>query len=356
MSLALPRLRSAMDRLALRALIITRPENRFYLSGFTGSNGALLITPDQAVLVTDFRYTQQARAQAPTFSVKQAADLQDELALLISGYVSSAVGFESDHVTVAWLDKMRAKAPGAELVPVEGLVESVRAVKTADELEKIANACELVDRGFEFILGKIRAGVREVDIALELEFFLKRNGAERLAFDIIVASGQRSSLPHGRASAKVIEYGEFVTIDVGAVLDGYCSDMTRTVVVGQASPEQRSIYDLVLGAQLAALSEIRAGRLCREIDGVARDIITAAGHGEHFGHGLGHGLGVVVHELPRLSRVAGETRLEPGNVVSVEPGVYIDGWGGVRIEDLVAVTEDGYRNFTASPKHLIQLG
>jgi len=350
----LDRVRQALADTGLGGIIVARPENRFYLSGFTGSAGVLLITKSDAVLLTDFRYVEQARQQSPAFRAVQVTNLHDGLAEMFAGS-GAELGFESDYVTVSWLDEFKQRGVAHRLVPAKGLVEKMRAVKTAGELNKIARACEIVDVGFGHILDSLRPGLREIDIALELEFFMRRHGAQALAFDMIVASGKRSAMPHGRASAKRIETGDFVTFDIGVVVDGYCSDMTRTVVVGKASTKQERVYDTVLKAQTAALECIRAGARCSEVDGVARRLIAEAGHAEHFGHGLGHGVGVAVHEQPRLSPVAGDAVLEAGNVVSVEPGIYVDGWGGVRIEDLVAVTEDGLRNFTTSPKQLIQL-
>jgi Xaa-Pro aminopeptidase len=197
--------------------------------------------------------------------------------------------------------------------------------------------------------------VRESEVAAELEYRMRREGATGFAFETIVASGPRSSLPHGRASDRLLAGGDFVTLDFGAQVDGYCSDITRTVVVGRASPEQKDIYDLVLRAQLAGVDAVQPGRAGSEVDAAAREIIARAGHGEHFGHGLGHGVGIVVHEAPRLAPAV-EAKLEPGMVTSVEPGVYVPGWGGVRIEDLVLVTGDGCRVLTGSPKELLELG
>lgn len=356
MSNALANVRRALARSALDGIIITRPENLFYASSFTGSSGTLLVTADRAVLLTDFRYVEQARNQAPGFVVvRTAPDPVHTLAGQLDLLRGQRIGFESDHTPVSWLKRLESKTPPVGLLPVEGFMEEVRAQKDPAEIERIAVAAKVADDAFECALGKIRPGAKEIDIALEIEFHMRRHGAQRLAFDIIVASGKRSSMPHGRASDKAIEEGDFVTIDYGAQVDGYCSDATRTVIVGRPSPEQRAIYDLVLRSQLAALEQIGPGRKCREIDATSRRIIEEAGHAEHYGHGLGHGVGVVVHESPRLSPEAGERVLVPGNVLSVEPGVYIPEWGGVRIEDLVAITDDGYRDFTRVTKELIEI-
>jgi Xaa-Pro aminopeptidase len=355
---ALQAVRAALSRASIQGIIITRPENRFYCSGFTGSAGALLITPDTALLLTDFRYTQQAAIQAPDFTVVRTdANPMNTLSASISALSLPSIAFESDYSTVSWLVSLKERSPEVELIPTDSFVENVRAVKRPEEIEKLKVASRLADDCFSHILPFIKAGVRELDIALEMEFFMRKKGATALAFDVIAASGERSSMPHGRASEKVIETGDLLTLDFGAVVDGYCSDLTRTVVIGTPTVEQRKVYDTVKKAQGAAVEAIAPGLSCRAADGVARKIITDAGFGKYFGHGLGHGVGVVVHESPRLSPSApAEAVLVAGNVTSIEPGIYMPGWGGVRIEDLLVVTDAGFQNLNRSTKELIEIG
>lgn len=339
------------------ALYVTGAHNRFYLTGFDGSSGYVIITPERALLLTDFRYVEQAGAQAPRFEIRRHATPHLETVRAIAAELGlRCMAIEAEHMTVQDHAKLAAALPEVRLVPTAGLVEGLRMVKDQDEVARIERAVACSDQAFARLLGSgiIRPGVAENVIAAELEYYLRLLGASRPAFDTIVASGPRSSLPHGRASERLIQDGDLLTIDFGAVVDGYCSDTTRTIVVGRAHDEQRRIYDLVLRAQAAGAAAVRPGVTGKEVDAVARDMITAAGHGEHFGHGLGHGIGLAVHEAPRLS-LQGEQILAPGMVTSVEPGVYVPGWGGVRIEDLVLVTPDGSRTLTKAPKELIEL-
>jgi len=352
----LDRIRAALREESLEGIIIARPEDRFWASGFGGSAGTLLVTLDDAVLMTDFRYTEQAAAEAPAFRVVEGRPDGDVLARLILESGASKIGFDPNYATVHWYERLRPQIEGKTLVPVEQLLAGLRSRKTPAEVDIMARAAQIADRAFLAALERIRPGVKERDIALEIEFFMRREGAEHLAFDMIVTSGKRSSMPHGCATDKLIEEGDFVTIDYGAVVSGYCSDATRTVVAGRASEEQRRIYDLVSRAQMAALEAIGPGKDCAAMDAVARGVIEEAGHGEHFGHTLGHGVGVAVHEMPSLGEQSVGILLVPGNVVSVEPGVYIPGWGGVRIEDVVAITREGYRSLTCVPKQLIEIG
>lgn len=351
----LEKLRNSIAAAEIDGLMVTRPENRRYISGFTGSSGALVITADKAVLITDFRYVEQAKIQAPEFEVvMHGTPFVATLKEVLASCGVRRLGFESDHLTFAQHRSYSEALEGIELVPAEGLVEKIRIIKDAGEIEALAKAAELGDAALEEVLRMVRPGVTERELALELEFFMRRHGADKVGFDFIVASGERSALPHGVASDKEIKLGDLITFDFGCYYEGYTSDMTRTVVLGKADAKQREIYELVLRAQLAALEAIKPGASGVEVDKVARDIISAAGHGEHFGHGLGHGVGLMVHEGPRLSPSSADV-LEPGMVVTDEPGVYIPGWGGVRIEDLVVVTEEGSRVLTKFPKELIEL-
>ncbi|MDP2871722.1 MAG: Xaa-Pro peptidase family protein [Bacillota bacterium] len=341
----------------VEGLVVTRPENRFYLTGFTGSSGYVLVSLQHALLLTDFRYTEQAAQQAPAFEVvRHGSPWFETLAERACALGLTHLGFEADHLSVADLQAMQAAVPGVRLTPLCGVVEQLRLVKEPAEIEIIARAAACSEGALRKVLesGVLRPGVREFEVAAELEHHMRQGGASRPAFDTIVASGPRSSLPHGRASDRRLAAGDFVTMDFGALVDGYCSDITRTVVIGRASPEQRRLYDLVLRAQLAGLGAVAPGAGGRAADEAARAIIRDAGHGDHFGHGLGHGVGIAIHEGPRLSPLS-DSILQPGMVTSVEPGVYLPGWGGVRIEDLVAVTGDGCRVLTDSTKELIEL-
>jgi Xaa-Pro aminopeptidase len=341
----------------LGAMLIASPHNRTYMTGFTGSSGYVLLAPDKAFLLTDFRYVEQAASQAPLFQVvKHGAPYLTTLADIIVDLDVCRLGIEAEHTTVAEHDRLAEALAGVTLCATAGLVEAMRLCKDDAEIHRLEAAVECSDAAFAKVLadGVIRAGVTELTVAAAIEAAMRAGGSTRPSFDTIVASGPRSSLPHGRASERVIGEGEFVTMDFGATVDGYCSDITRTVVVGRASAEQREVYDLVHRAQLAGLAAVRAGISGKEPDAAARDIIAAAGHGDHFGHGLGHGVGLQIHEGPRLSP-ASESLLRPGMVTSVEPGVYVPGWGGVRIEDLVVVTDTGCRVLTRSPKELIEV-
>ncbi|HLS88067.1 MAG TPA: Xaa-Pro peptidase family protein [Sphingobacteriaceae bacterium] len=338
----LARLRERLGQEGLDALWVTGATNRRYLSGFTGSAGSLLITGDAALLITDGRYITQATAEAPAFTVvRHGTKMLDTLAQQVAELGVKGLGFEAEHQTVAFFHQAKAALDGVELVPTQGLVEGLRMVKDPEELALIRQAAQMADAAFNALLPDIRPGVSERDLALALEFDLKSRGAQDLSFPIIVVSGPRSALPHGRPTERVLQAGDLVTFDWGCVWGGYCSDVTRTVVIGEPTPRQREVYDTVLAAQLAGLAALRPGVTGREVDAAAREVIAAAGYGENFSHGLGHGLGMDVHEGPRLA--AGfDQELQPGMVVTVEPGIYIPGWGGVRIEDLVVITETGY--------------
>ena len=350
-------LRRMMADRQIEYFLVTGAANRRYLSGFTGSAGVLLVSPERCWLVTDFRYFEQARQQAPDWELyPQKGKLSEALGQLFREEGVTRLAFEKEHITYAQYEALAGL--GLELVGQAGLVEKLRMIKDEGELEAIRRAAALADDAFAHILSVIRPGMREEEVALELEYHMRRAGAAGVAFETIVASGPRSALPHGRASSRRIEPGDFVTMDLGCVVGGYCSDLTRTVVVGRADDDQRKVYDLVARAQQAGLEALRAGRRGSEVDAQARRVIADAGHADHFGHGLGHGVGLEVHEAPRLSpQAAGpdEPLLEAGMVVTVEPGVYIPDWGGVRIEDLVVVREDGCEILSRADKRLIEL-
>ncbi|HHX26218.1 MAG TPA: aminopeptidase P family protein [Firmicutes bacterium] len=348
-------LRERLSYAGIDGLLITRPENRRYITGFTGSAGVVVVSRDRAFFVTDFRYVEQATYQAPEFRViEHGLKIVDTLREIVEEAGITRLGFEKDVITYKQHETFSSALAGVELVPCEGLVETLRAVKDESEIEAIRRAEAIGDAAFSHVLDIIKPGMTEIDVALEIEWFMRKNGAEGIGFEVIVASGERGAMPHGVASSKKLAEGELVVMDFGAVYQGYRGDMTRTVSLGKASPEQRRIYDIVLRAQEAALEAIAPGKTGQEIDGLARKVIEEAGYGDNFGHGLGHGVGLAIHEEPRLSVTATE-ELRPGMVVTVEPGIYVPGFLGIRIEDLVVVGESGIRNLTSSPKELIEL-
>ncbi len=347
----LTRLRERLAPADLDGIALVKSQNVTYVSGFIGSAGIAVITATEAHLVLDFRYVEQAAVQAPQFTrVRAQGQLVDGAAGLIRALGLRRVGIEEEYLPVGAFRRLQAGTPPSEIVPVEGL-DRIRWQKDPEEIAAIRRAAAVADAAFAEVLPAIRPGAVEREIALELEMRMRRRGAERMAFDIIVASGPRSALPHGVASDRVIGPGEFVTVDFGAVAGGYCSDCTRTVVTAPVTDRQREVYDTVLRAQGAALAGLRPGMTGREADGLARSVIAGAGYGEAFGHSLGHGVGLAIHEGPTLSPRE-EAVLQPGAVVTVEPGIYLEGWGGVRIEDLVVVTGAGCENLTESPKDL----
>ncbi|PRO66703.1 M24 family metallopeptidase [Alkalicoccus urumqiensis] len=336
------------------ALLVTSSVNRRYLTGFTGTAGAVLITAEAALFITDFRYTEQAAAQAEGFTiVEHKVPLVEEAAAQLKKLGISTLAFEKEHVTFAQYEAYK-QAFEAELIPVSGMVEDLRLKKDAGEIDIIQQAVDIADRAFTHIQSYIQPGVKEIDVATELEFFMRKQGAESSSFDIIVASGLRSAFPHGVASAKEIASGELVTLDFGAYFQGYCSDITRTVAVGEPSEKLRTIYETVQKAQEIGVQKIRPGMTGKEADALTRDYITEAGYGSYFGHSTGHGMGMEVHEGPALSHRS-DKKLEPGHVVTVEPGIYVAGTGGTRIEDDLLITEDGCRILSSSTKELLIL-
>lgn len=338
-------------------MLIMRPENRAYLSGFKGTNGALLIERENAYLFTDFRYVEQAKKESPHFQIKQIKGLPERT---LSNFIQSdkirTLGCEGDYLTYEQFKIINQELEGAELKPVTGLVEGLRAIKDENEINLLRRSAKICDDTFKHILGYLKPGVHEEDIALEMEFFMRRAGAGSISFPTIVASGARSALPHGTAGKKKLRAGELVTLDFGAVYKGYHSDMTRTVVLGRASDKQKEIYTIVLEAQTAGIAAVRAGVCAAEVDKAARGVIEKYGYGEFFGHSAGHGLGLTVHEEPHIT-FKNDKELQPGMVITVEPGIYLSGWGGVRIEDMVLVHEKGFNLLTGSPKEeLLEIG
>ena len=346
------KIRSLLEEKDLDGILLYKPENRRYVSGFTGSTGYVLITETDTKFITDFRYIEQATVQCKGFEIieigntKTITDVLNESTLL-------KLGVEEDFMTYGQSIEFTDKLADTDIIPLEGAILKLRSVKTPNEIKNIEKAADISDEALEHILGFIKPGLVESDIALELEFFMRKRGAERLSFDSIVASGERSSLPHGVASDKTVEVGDIITLDFGCVYNGYCSDMTRTVVLGKADDRQKEIYNIVLRAQETSLEAVKPGITGAELDSIARNIIDDSGYGQYFGHGLGHGVGLEVHELPRIN-AHGDVPMEPGMVITIEPGIYIPNFGGVRIEDLVLVTEDGYRVLSKSTKSLIE--
>ncbi len=348
-------LRAAVQENGVDGVIVTKQQNWQYLSGFTGSNAILLVTEKSNILITDFRYIEQAAHETEGFKiVKQTGLAVDTLAEQVKELGLKKVGFEDDSVTYHEYDLYKKKIPDAELYPLHQVIEKIRRIKDSGEISLLQKAAEITDQAFGYIVDKIKPGVKESQISLELEYFMRQNGAEKPAFDTIVASGYRGALPHGIASNKEIEQGDLIVIDFGAVFQGYHADMTRTVVVGKPDRQQEEIYNLVLRAQMKALEVLKPGIKCSDVDFAARNIISNEGYGANFGHGLGHSVGLEIHESPSLSP-RDDTVLEPGMVITVEPGVYLNGWGGVRIEDLVLVTPVGCKILSTSTKKLIQL-
>ncbi|GAV22383.1 M24 family metallopeptidase [Carboxydothermus pertinax] len=335
--------------------LITKRENVRYLSGFTGSSGAVLITPEKNYFITDFRYVEQAQKQCPGFIIEKHEDtIFTHAALLVKNHGINTLHFEGDALTFREYRELSEKADGIELQNLSEVVDELREVKDKDEVELIKKACSIADDAFSHLLKRITSGMTEKELAWELEKYMREAGAEDLAFDTIVASGERGALPHGVATSKKITPGEMITLDFGAKFQGYHSDITRTIALGEPPAKMLEIYEIVLEAQEAALNALKPGAFAVDVDRVARDIIAKAGYAEYFGHGLGHGVGLNIHEGPRLSP-KGKAVLQPGMVVTVEPGIYLPGIGGVRIEDTVLVTENGFEVLTHSPKSLIVL-
>jgi len=352
----LNRMRAVLTDKAADAAVISSPVNRRYLTGFPSSAGFALVTRDAAWLLVDFRYIEAASAAVaagfePVLIEGPAAPKIREL--LDSAGASSYL-YEDNDLTCAAFARLSGELCKLTPVAAGDAFDRLRCVKTDAELAHIARAQDIADRAFEHILKQIKLTMTETELALELDFTLRRLGSEGVAFDTIAVSGAASALPHGVPRNRPIERG-FLVLDFGAKSGGYCSDMTRTVAIGPADADMKRLYSTVLESQALALDDIKPGALCREVDAAARDHIDAAGYAGKFGHGLGHGVGLLVHESPRLSRLAGEERLEVGNVVTVEPGIYLEGKYGCRIEDLVAVTAEGIRNFTRSPKELVEI-
>jgi Xaa-Pro aminopeptidase len=350
----LEKFRSVMEQAGVNGFLITSEFNRRYMTNFTGSAGVALISGKEAKFITDFRYVEQAGNQAQGYEIVQhKGTIIEEVAKQASLMGIEKLGFEQDQMIFATY-KMYENTVEAELVPVSGLIENLRLIKTSAEIKILKEAAAIADAAFTHIVEYIRPGLTELDVSNELEFFMRKQGASSSSFDIIAASGKRSALPHGVATDKIIEKGDFITLDYGAYYNGYVSDITRTLAVGEPDPELKKIYNIVLEAQLRGMAGIKPGMTGKEADALTRNLIVEKGYGDYFGHSTGHGIGLEVHEGPALS-VRSETILEPGMVVTVEPGIYLPGVGGVRIEDDTIITVAGNEALTHSTKELIIL-
>ena len=341
---------------AHEAIVLSKRSNIFYVSGYTGE-GIALIADGLSAVVTDSRYTEQVTRQAPGFQVYEIKTGQSHEKLaaeILKEHGLNAVRFEADEVTVARYTRMQDDMPGFSFAPLHGEPELTRRIKDAAEIECMRKACDISCRALDNILPRIKPGVTETDIRIDLEFEMLRLGAQGLAFDTIVASGANGSLPHAIPSGKKIEAGDMITMDFGARFGGYCADMTRTVAVGEPNAEMKKIYGIVYEAQCAAQDALRAGVPANSIDKIARDIIANAGYGACFGHGLGHSVGIDIHENPRLSPLCADI-LEVNTTMTVEPGIYVPGLGGVRIENTCVIGAEGSETLVYAPKELLIL-
>lgn len=334
------------------AFLISNLQNVHYLSGFTGSTAMLLMTSHENFFFSDFRYMTQAKKQVEGFKIVEVArNSAQSIASQLKKLKLKKLIFEAGSLTVSQYEYFRKGLSGVTLIPMHEDPAYIRMVKKASDIAKIKKAIHVNKLAFDKILPKIRPGLSEAGLAFELETQIRMNGGEKLSFDTIIASGPRGALPHGRASSKVMERGDLVTIDFGTVVDGYCSDETCTIGLGRLSEEQKRIYKIVKDAHDFAMEKIRPGKKGKEIDYIARNYISKKGYGKYFGHSLGHGIGMAVHERPMISHVS-EDILDQGMVFSIEPGIYIPNWGGVRIEDLVECTGSGGKLLSEVDKSL----
>ena len=348
----LQKLRQALQGQELDAMLITRPENQRYFSGFTGGEAALLITHRQALLLTDFRYYEQVQEEAPDFElVKVQSKVPPVLKELLKRTEVLSLGFESSHLPFADYQTWRRATRGTKWVPTTDIAEAIRAVKDKNELDRIRKAVAIADDACDYIRGFIQPGMTEKQVAWELETHMRNHGAEAVAFGFIVGAGPNGAKPHAVPSDRPIEEGEPIVLDMGARVEGYDSDLTRTICLSRPEQKAQEIYEVVLRAQLAAEQGAKPGMQGQEIDAIARRVIEDAGYGEHFGHGLGHGVGLAVHERPGAGARSTDI-MQPGMVCTIEPGIYLAGWGGVRIEDIVVFTKGGVEVLTKARKEL----
>jgi Xaa-Pro aminopeptidase len=349
------RLRKFFEEYSLKAVLFTDLMNIRYLCGFSGTEGALLISQDNAWFLCDSRYTLQAAQEVQAAEIRECGAIRiDMVAALANEFGLDRIGFEAAHTTVSVFRRLSEKLSGVELIELGPNLDEIRICKDEAEIELLTSVAALSSQALTAVLGNIKPGVREVDIAVALELEMRRRGADGKAFDFIVASGERGAMPHGRASEKIIQSGELVTIDFGALKDGYHSDETVTIACGNPEKRAREIHSIVRMAHDLAIRAVRPGIICKDLDEVARSYIRHKGYGDYFGHGLGHGIGLEIHEMPALSPRSTSV-LEEGMVITVEPGIYIPGFGGVRIEDTVVVTGDGCHVITGADKQLLIL-
>lgn len=352
----LERLQNSLRETETPAIAITSLPSVSWLTGFTGSFGVALVTQESGLFVTDSRYTIQASEQIadmPSRSFKNPTNVVDFLHDQLKELKVERLAFDHNSVTVSQLARWEETFPGVTLVPGDDPIEQLRQIKTEEEVARIRKCCRLTDEALELLIGLLRPGVSELQLLWDLEDFLRRHGAT-LAFDPIIVSGERTARPHGDPSEKTIEKGEFVTFDIGARVDGYCSDITRTVVMGPATDRQREVYEHLLKAQIACIDAMKPGANGKDVDGLARSILEEKDLAQYFGHGLGHGLGALVHDTGRLSPIV-EQEIQVGQVWTIEPGVYIEGFGGMRIEDDIVITEGEPEVLTTFPKNLIEV-
>jgi len=345
-------IRSMLGELGADAFYITHIPNIRYITGFSGSSAIVIVTANKNYFITDFRYKQQSAEQVKGFEIHVNYQQADEVKKIFESEEVKSAAFESTHLTYHQLEKLRKAFPAVKFISAAEKIEALTMRKQPDEIEKIKQAARITDRTFEKILTLIKPGMSEKDVSAEISYWHKKFGAEKDSFDPIVASGLRGALPPGIASDKIIEKGEMVTVDFGCVYEGFCSDLTRTIAVGQPSDEMKKIYQVVLGAQLKAIDAAKSGAKTKAVDLVARDYISSFGYGDKFGHGLGHGLGIEVHELPSVSQRM-DVVLAEGVVVTIEPGIYVEGVGGVRIEDDILIKNGKCEVLNMAKKDLI---
>lgn len=345
-----------MDDKNIESLFINNERNVRYLSGYTGEDSYILISKKGLWFITDYRYSEQAQKECEGFNViernRQTTSLGQCINNLLSDNNIKSIGFERDHINYGMIEDIKKYLEVNEIIPTSGLVECLRYTKDENEIKLIKKACEIADNAFAHLMDKIKVGMTEKEAALELEYKMRKLGASDVAFDTILLSGTRTSMPHGIPSDKKIEYGDFVTIDFGALYKGYRSDMTRTFIMGEASEEQKSVYESVLEAQKLGVSVTKSGMIGSDVDSQVSEILKRNSYFENAGKGLGHGLGLDLHEQPFMNSIC-DLELKEGCVVTIEPGVYIPNWGGVRIEDTVIVTKDGCEIITNTPKELL---
>jgi Xaa-Pro aminopeptidase len=348
------KVREVLEKRKLGGLLVTDIINIGYLTGFTGSTAVALVTDDKAVVLVDPRYTIQASEEVKNFEVREytGKSTTEAVAELVKELKIAKLGFEADEMTVERHRALKRElGTDVKLSPTTGIISTIRYVKDEGEIELTRKAVEIVDKTYDYILTFIKPGMKEIDVALEIDFYMRKLGASGPGFDTIVAAGPHAALPHAQPGDRLIKKGQFLKMDYGASYRQYNSDITRTVAIGSADEKMKKVYHTVLDAQLAAIAAIRPGKTGVEIDAVARDVITEAGYGDCFGHGLGHSIGRLVHDGPGFSKLS-KVVLEPGMIFTVEPGIYIEGWGGVRIEDDIVVTDDGCEILNTASKEL----